>query len=536
MSHLKEKNREEKTHGFKWGSELGVGVKNKDIVFYESFTYGGDEYFVHDCVYFDLGQPEASIGKLVKMFEDPNHVKKVKVVWFMRPSEIRNYLGNYEPRWNEIFLASGRGPGVSNINLVEAIVGKCNVVCTSNDCRNLPASEADLRWADYFFCFHFDVEKLAILDVFPDMVNGVKVEHFFNKKKEQKPLGPRNLKSNVKEQIGNPNLSSTKSKVTKPIGNPVKDDNPGSRISSSVTALEIASSMNKQVRLPSENTPTRPKKSIPNSGNQHGRSPRCQVQDGVDKAEVRLPKDHSVTSTDEVHPFKKRKNFIYEGTSGKFDNLDRQLGHDRGINIDNQPVQVSRRPDNDRRNWFKQLPWEQRLERAQEAGSLVSLENLDASYTSEEVEDLVWHAFNEKVEAKMIEQSTFSCPSYGKALIIFKSKEAADSAIYELVLRCLMLADGRPLLARRETLRKPAKLAGFVGHLTIDRVLNQRQIKEMRKAKSTSHASQPNSIEYDMGIEWKILQQRSDIWWKALHEQQAKEIENVRNQLKMKCN
>lgn len=118
MSHLKEKNREEKTHGFKWGSELGVGVKNKDIVFYESFTYGGDEYFVHDCVYFDLGQPEASIGKLVKMFEDPNHVKKVKVVWFMRPSEIRNYLGNYEPRWNEIFLASGRGPGVSNINLV----------------------------------------------------------------------------------------------------------------------------------------------------------------------------------------------------------------------------------------------------------------------------------------------------------------------------------------------------------------------------------------------------------------------------------
>lgn len=104
--------------------------------------------------------------------------------------------------------------------------------------------------------------------------------------------------------------------------------------------------MNKQVRLPSENTPTRPKKSIPNSGNQHGRSPRCQVQDGVDKAEVRLPKDHSVTSTDEVHPFKRRKNFIYEGTSGKFDNLDRQLGHDRGINIDNQPVQVSRRPDN----------------------------------------------------------------------------------------------------------------------------------------------------------------------------------------------
>lgn len=31
-------------------------------------------------------------------------------------------------------------------------------------------------------------------------------------------------------------------------------------------------------------------------------------------------------------------------------------------------------------------PWEQRLERAQESGSLVSLENLDPSYTSAEVE------------------------------------------------------------------------------------------------------------------------------------------------------
>ena len=118
MSHFKQKNPEEKNHGFKWGIEKGVGGKNRNINFYESFTYEGEEYFVYDCVYFDLGQPEAFIGKLVKMFEGPSHVKKVKVVWFMRPSEIRNYLGDYEPRWNEIFLASGQGHGVSNINLV----------------------------------------------------------------------------------------------------------------------------------------------------------------------------------------------------------------------------------------------------------------------------------------------------------------------------------------------------------------------------------------------------------------------------------
>lgn len=118
MSHIREKNREEKNLGFKWGIPIGAGAKNSDIMFYESFIFKGEEYFVYNCVYFDLGQPEASIGKLVKLFEGPDHVKKVKVVWFMRPSEIRNYLGDYEPRWNEIFLASGQGRGVSNINLV----------------------------------------------------------------------------------------------------------------------------------------------------------------------------------------------------------------------------------------------------------------------------------------------------------------------------------------------------------------------------------------------------------------------------------
>ncbi|XWS16409.1 hypothetical protein CRYUN_Cryun34aG0085000 [Craigia yunnanensis] len=510
MSHLKEKNTEEKNHGFKWGIEKGVGGKNRDIIFYESFTYEGEEYFVYDCVYFDIGQPEAFIGKLVKMFEGPSHVKKMKVVWFMRPNEIRNYLGDYEPRWNEIFLASGQGRGVSNINLVESIVGKCNVVCTSNDRRNTQASEADLRWADYFFCCHFDVEELAILDVFPDMVDRVKVEHFLNKKKEQKPLGPPNLKSIVKEQIVIPNLSSTtKLKVMKAIGNTVKDDNSGGRVSSLVKESKIDPvSMSKQVHRRSENTSPRPKTTVPNKGNQHGRSSHCQVQDEVDKAEVKFPED-SLTSAAEVQPYKKRKLSLDERTSGKFDNLDCQLGQDRGINIDNQLVQVSRRPD---------APWKQRLESAQEGGSLISLENLDACYTSAEVEDLVWLAFKEKVEAKIIEQSTFSCPHYGKALVIFKSKESADSAIYQLMQRCLMLADGRPLIARKETLRKRTKLAGFVGHLTIDRVQLQRQTEEMKKAKSTSHASQPNNIEYDMGMEWRILQKKSDKWWKALHE------------------
>ncbi|KAK8551183.1 hypothetical protein V6N13_119667 [Hibiscus sabdariffa] len=562
MSHVREKSPEEKNLGFKWGTEKGPGVKNRGIMFYESFFLKGEEYFVYDCVYFYRGQPEASIGKLVKLFEGPNHVKKVKVVWFMRPSEIRNFLGDYEPRWNEIFLASGQGPGVSNINLVELIGGKCNVVCTSNDNRNPQASSDDFRCAEYFFCRHFDVGELAILDNFPDMVDGVKVENFFNKNKEPKKLGPSNLKSNGDGQTRRPNLSS-KLKVTKTNGNTEIDDNSDSRISALGKESKVAPvSPSKQLHRPSENIPTRPKTYISNSGTQHSGSSQSQAQAEIDKAEVKFPRD-SPTSAAEGTPYKKRKFFVDERTSSKVHNLDGQLGQDGGSNIDNQLVQVSRIPNDDRRNWFEKLPWEQRLKRAQEVGTLISLENVDPSFTSEEVEELVWHALKERVEAKMVEHTAFSCPCYGKALVIFKSKEAATSAINQLMERCLMLADGRPVIARREPPRTPAKVAGFVGHLTIDKVL-QRQTEEM-----------PNNIEFDMGMEWRILQLKSDVAWKALHEvlsmpiltsflfllrlhlvlefaynivvlscfmnscrlsqqRQAKEIEAVRNQLKMR--
>ncbi|KAF7814443.1 protein ANTI-SILENCING 1-like isoform X3 [Senna tora] len=83
---------------FKWGNKSEVGVKNKDVQFYESFTYKGVEYFLYDCVYFyQEGDFETSIGKLVRIFETPTHKKKVQVVWLFRPVELRNYLGDYQP-------------------------------------------------------------------------------------------------------------------------------------------------------------------------------------------------------------------------------------------------------------------------------------------------------------------------------------------------------------------------------------------------------------------------------------------------------
>ena len=102
---------------FKWGVKQGVGGKNRDIQFYESFTYDGVDYFLYDCVYvYETGQPETYIGKLVRIWETPTQEKKVKIMWFFRPIDIDGHMGDDVPRWNEIFLASGKGEGVSNIN------------------------------------------------------------------------------------------------------------------------------------------------------------------------------------------------------------------------------------------------------------------------------------------------------------------------------------------------------------------------------------------------------------------------------------
>lgn len=90
------------------------GVKKGCINFYESFILEGIEYSLYDTVYlWNSGLDEPSIGKLIKILETENHEKKVEVVWFFRPSEIRYYLGDVRLLDTEIFLACGEGEGLS---------------------------------------------------------------------------------------------------------------------------------------------------------------------------------------------------------------------------------------------------------------------------------------------------------------------------------------------------------------------------------------------------------------------------------------
>ncbi|KAB2041098.1 hypothetical protein ES319_D02G126000v1 [Gossypium barbadense] len=59
----------------------------------------------------------------------------------------------------------------------------------------------------------------------------------------------------------------------------------------------------------------------------------------------------------------------------------------------------------DRSKWFGELPWEESLRDEHEFGKLVLFQNLDPAYSSAEVEDIVWNAFNETCRAKMVQQT-----------------------------------------------------------------------------------------------------------------------------------
>ena len=111
---------------FKWGKKRRVGGKKKDVQFYESFTFDGDEYSLYDSVLVGDASEQDShdifVAKIIKIWEHTNKRAKtprqVKLLWFFRPSEISPHLleGVQDVLANELFLASGEGPGLANVN------------------------------------------------------------------------------------------------------------------------------------------------------------------------------------------------------------------------------------------------------------------------------------------------------------------------------------------------------------------------------------------------------------------------------------
>ncbi|KAH9305885.1 hypothetical protein KI387_010289, partial [Taxus chinensis] len=183
-------------------------------------------------------------------------------------------------------------------------------------------------------------------------------------------------------------------------------------------------------------------------------------------------------------------------------------------------VEITKRPDVEINKWFKLLPWDERLQNGYEQRAVIRIQNFDPSYTSSEIDDVIWHMLGERCTTRVMPRTMFSNPKIGDALVIFRTREGAETALKKLNQACLTFSDGRSLIATRASPVTSEKQK-YAGHISVEKhkLLMQRahQSEDMRKAVSTSHCSQPNTIEYEMAMEWRLLQEKSERWWNELY-------------------
>ncbi|XP_056692353.1 protein ANTI-SILENCING 1 isoform X2 [Spinacia oleracea] len=229
-----------------------------------------------------------------------------------------------------------------------------------------------------------------------------------------------------------------------------------------------------------------------------------------------LPKKRKSSSTiDDKSNDKLRKTFVKEPK-------------DKEIEAYGCVKEVTERPP-DRSKWFTASPWEGRMKDAHDQGRLVLLHNLDPTYTSTEVENIVWHGFGESCTGKVVQRTATSSRCSGQAYVIFKTREVAEKVLKKLDNECFMLPNGRPLVGSRDVVCFPGKQSQFPGHLVIPKPQMQR---ESREAVSTSHSAQSNTLEYEMALEWRLLQERSELAWKMLYKQQGEQIKKLKATMK----
>ncbi|KAF5183926.1 Anti-silencing [Thalictrum thalictroides] len=527
---------------FSWGVKGRRGI-TKDVQFYESFRYDGVEYFLHDYVYIynDELPDKPDIGKLLKMWHQTSrNVNRMKVLWLFRPYEIQKYLKDCDILENEIFLASGEGKGVSNVNDPEVLVGKCNVVCTSKDERNPQPSAGEMKMADYIFSRTFDVGKFRISDKIGDRIAGTEITDIFNKKISQQlakegkdenvsciagPVGKGREQTLFKNTTGSKGFKADNNRLQP---NSKRDCN--TLLASSINAAKKYGSLHDLSKPIKANAPQFESKSIA----------YVVQKSGSYSSNVKTEPYGSDVRSSEYKQKTREEHYVEERKKIKLEEKTTKISGREGVEATNGKDINKPKKQTDKSKWFKtdkgkslNIPLEDKLGTAWRDETLVLFQNLDPSYTSEDIKEIVWCTFGEECTAMMRPRDTFSSLDNGQAFVIFHTKEIVEKVVDELQRRHLMIEDERPLVAYKGNLEVAAQHSKFIGHQSIAKVdLRQRQrSSDWKEAVGTSHYPQPNTIEYDMAVEWCLLHKQSDLWWKALHEEQEKELIELKRKL-----
>ncbi|KAL5226749.1 hypothetical protein ABZP36_015014 [Zizania latifolia] len=498
---------------FSWGKKSlkrAKGGAKMDTLFYDSFTFDNVKYSLYDCVYlFNNGDPEPYIGKIVKIWQQ-NQAKKVKILWFFLPDEIQNYLSGPVME-KEIFLASGEGIGLADINPLEAIAGKCTVVCISKDERNRQPSSREQAMADYIFYRFFDVGKCTLSEQLPEKIAGLEVNVLLNPKAEQITSCSGREVLGVDRKVLNGPVTAV------PLLQSVVKE--GESMVAAIPLTQVAvkeenvRKATKNVPKPTENVP----KAIESVPKSTGSVPK--PTDSVPKPTEIVPKptENIPKATQKVLPGERPSKRVKSSEDVAVQNMTSDVPDRTSCP---GPLELASRQA-DRSKWFK-MPWDLRLRNADQQGTLVYIQNLDIQFGAAEIEELIRDALQLSCIAKPINHPTYDDPNNGKAYAIFRTKSAADTAVSKI--NSGLVVCGRPLYCSKGLLKVPKPSETLVGHLTICNLkIGQRQREEQKKAVSTSHCSQPNTMEYELALDWMLVREKQEKKFRILQKKHKEE-------------
>lgn len=178
--------------------------------------------------------------------------------------------------------------------------------------------------------------------------------------------------------------------------------------------------------------------------------------------------------------------------------------------------------------------WDVNLQQGLLHGKVLLMQNLNPLFTSADIRNLTRNVFKGCSDAQVTPQHCVSRATYsearGAALVIFETESLADLALQELEDKCLVLtASKRPLIASKAKVSEPGKVSRFPGHFPLDnfKLLKQRQNETMIKGLATSYCLQPNTLEFEMAMEWRCHQDMAQGCWDRLYKMQRDDIHTV---------
>ncbi|BFI33817.1 protein MpHAT11 [Marchantia polymorpha subsp. ruderalis] len=175
--------------------------------------------------------------------------------------------------------------------------------------------------------------------------------------------------------------------------------------------------------------------------------------------------------------------------------------------------------------------WDEKkiVEEAVSNGRALLLKNLDPYLNSVELEAILENVLDITCDVRILPPRCITCYKSAEAIVIVKKADIAEDVLRTLTENILTISENeRPVLASRFAKPKES-IENFHGFFNLENFgWKINASVEQKNAVSTSHCAQSNTVEYEMGLHWRLIQDRDATAWKTLEEEHAKDLQKLK--------